>query len=1121
MRSKIRLLLVLLCGLTSAAQAQTIKENITISFNDVPLSEAMSRIEKICQYTFFYDVDEIDVNVTVSLKANEMELDEALRNMLSETPLDFLIKDHQIMLSPSQPKHVKSASRPREVKGTITDDSGLSVIGAAVMLKGTTTGVITETDGTYHIEIPESVENPTLTVSCLGYDQVEVAVGSRSQIDITLASGSVMMDELVVVGYGTMKKKDLTGAVSSIKMKDEPVSTISSISHALAGKAAGLQVNLTSAQPGAATTMRIRGAASISASNDPLIIIDGFPVNPQGDFDGDLQEKQTSDNILGSLNPNDIESIDVLKDASSTAIYGSRAANGVILITTKRGASGKPKVSYSGTVSAQVYAREYDVLDAAEFMRQTNRYIYEKWLLDNKAGVYGDVAVTDIKSQYTPRYTDAAILFPHHDTNWFDEISRTGFQTQHNISLTGGTDWTKYFVSLNYFRQNGMIKRNDLSRYTGRVNLEQKLTEWAKMGVNMTISRNVMHGDGSAIVSAASFNPLIPVKDRDGAWGVNPQTSYTYNPVAMLDVARDSEKDRMLGTAFLELTPVKGLSLKAQFGVDRQAQTTGQYTPITMGPQSRGNASMVKADKTDYTMDLTATYSNTWGEHSFSAMAGYSFQRYTSSRLTGINSEFLSDIFGYNNLDAGGAVRPQVHSYYNKREMASFFGRITYNYADRYLLTATMRADGSSVFAVNNRWGYFPSVALAWRFSEEGFMEWAEPVLSNGKFRIGYGQTGNASNMDGAWSYYRTGIAKIFGGSKVDGVAMQQLGNPNLKWETTSEWNFGIDLGFFKDRLNVTAEYYHRVISDLLNVRTLQNYNEIKTIADNIGKTQSNGFELTIGATVIDMSDFLWKTDLTFSFYRDKWLERAENWVPSVYDIYDAPVRPLYTFVSDGLIMPGEDVSHMPGAIPGQVMLLDIDSYRYDENGAIVTDSKGQPMRSGKPDGRIDDADKILLGSQDPGYIGGINNTFKYKGIDLSIYFYGQFGLWRNGGYKFLWLDGNNLNRGVNMPISVKDTWSHDNQDAEYPTLMPSSASYDSSDFGYQKTWFIRCRNITLGYTLPKKNPDSRMSNLRFYAEIQNPFVISPYDGLDPETDNETYAYPNVRSINFGIDITF
>ena len=352
---------------------------------------------------------------------------------------------------------------------------------------------------------------------------------------------------------------------------------------------------------------------------------------------------------------------------------------------------------------------------------------------------------------------------------------------------------------------------------------------------------------------------------------------------------------------------------------------------------------------------------------------------------------------------------------------------------------------------------------------------------------------------------------------------MYQIGNPNLKWETTAEWNFGLDLGFFNNRLNITAEYFRRVISDLLNTRSLQVYNEIKTIADNIGKTKSQGVELTVNATVIEHKNFTWKSDLTFSFYRDRWLERADNWQPNIYEEYYAPVRPIYTYLSNGLIQPGDDISHMPGAIPGEVKLIDRDSYLYDSTGAILVDEHGRPRHSGKPDGKIDDADGVLLGSADPDYLMGFNNTFRWKNLDLNIYFYGQFGLWHSGSYKWTWNTSGGLSTGHNKPVTLKDTWSHDNLDAKYPTMMMSSASFGSlgSDYFYRKIWFIRCRNITLGYTFPKSWTRGWTSNIRLYAEIQNPFVLTPYDGLDPETDNTRYAYPNIRSVNFGLDITF
>ena len=1077
----------------------------------------MDTIRMQTGYVFYYTQPPVDPQRRVTIRASHEELKPVLERVFARTDIAFEIREGKIYLTK---KKTEAASSRQHYRGVVLDAKHQLIVGASVIVRGTTTGVSSDIEGRFELEAPTGA---SLEISYLGYQSRTVELSARTELEIVLQEDNTHLEDVVVIGYGTMKKKDLTGAVSSIKMSDEPVGTVSSISHALAGKAAGLQVNLTSAQPGAATTLRIRGAASVQASNDPLVIIDGFPVSPMGDLStSDLSTSSISDNVLGSLNPNDIESIDVLKDASSTAIYGSRAANGVILITTKQGKSGAPKVTYSGTASVQFFAKKFEMLDARDFMRQTNRYLRELYLMENGIGVYGSNLESDAPRAFEPRYTDAEILFPPRDTDWFDEITRNGFQTQHNVSLNGGTDFTKYFVSFNYFRQNGLVRRNDISRYTGRVNLEQKVKEWLRLGVNLTLSRNLSHGGGNSLTSAARFNPLIAIKDPDGNWAVNPLTSYLDNPVAILDVSDDSTKDRLLSTAFAEFTPIRDLTLKAQVGIDRQAQKRGTYSPNSLGPSSNGTASIAQGDKSDYLLDLTANYVKKWNRHSLNLMGGYSFQRFTQETVLAGSSDFLTDAFLYNNLWAGAVTRPTVGSGAFKREMASFFGRANYNYDDRYLLTVTFRADGSSVFAANHRWGYFPSAAVAWRFTEERFMEGAKPVLSYGKLRLSYGQTGNASAMEGAISYYKTGFEHVFGNQKYPGVYLAQIGNPDLKWETTAEWNFGLDLGFFDDRLNVTVEYFDREISDLLDSRALQSYNEVTSIAANIGKTQSRGLELTVGARIFQREHFSWTSDLTFSFYRDRWKERSDTWKPNVYEEYDAPIRAIYSYVSDGLIQPGDDISHMPGAILGQVKIKDLDSYLYDEAGAIVTDASGKPMRSGVPDGKIDEADMVLLGSEDPDYLMGFNHTLRWRNFDLNIYFYGQFGLWNSGSYKRTWLSsGADIDRGYNMPVSLKDTWSHDNLDAAYPTMLQGSTVYGSGDYFWNRIWFIRCRNITLGYTLPRKLLRGWASNLRIYAEVSNPFVLTPYDGLDPETDTASTVYPNVRGLNFGVDITF
>ena len=532
-------------------------------------------------------------------------------------------------------------------------------------------------------------------------------------------------------------------------------------------------------------------------------------------------------------------------------------------------------------------------------------------------------------------------------------------------------------------------------------------------------------------------------------------------------------------------------------------------------------------------MELTANYSKQIGEHNFGVLAGHSYQLFTYEMLSGKSNDFITDGFLYNNLGAGNAKRPTVGSSATKSRMASFFGRVNYSFRDRYLLTATIRTDGSSNFAEGNRWGVFPSVAAGWRFLEEDFMSPLKNVLSNGKLRLSYGETGNSNVGDVAYSYYKVKDRNnIFGGSMINGVYLDQLGNGALTWETTREWNVGLDLGFLDGRVNVTAEYYHKNISDLLNERTLLSYNEVNKIIANVGKTQSQGFELTINTTNIRNKNFEWTSDLTFSLYRDKWKERDPNWKPKAYDEYNGWMRYYSGYLSDGLVQPGETIDHMPGALPGQVKIKDIDGYVYEADGSIKVDEHGIPMKTGKPDGKLDDADKVIYGSKDPGYLMGFNNTLRYKNFDFNIYFYGQFDKLSAGSYKKTWISNNvnDLRRGYNQPTSIKDIWSSANPNGTLPGYFQTESAYGTGDYYYEKTWFIRCRNITLGYNIPLKTSKHILSNVRVYFDVNNPFIITPYTGLDPETDVSSdktdaaqlqWAYPNVRTYSFGLDITF
>ena len=1106
------------------------------------VSQIIKSIEKQTQMSVDFSQNSVNLNKTISLKSKNTTLGELMGLILKgRDNLTYKIVDRHIIIvkaGATQQKALPSGPGKYKITGQVLDNNGEPIIGASVLEQGTKNGAVTDIDGNFTLN--SSKETPVLDISYLGFLSQQMKARSGVSIKVTMKENAQNLEELVVVGYGTMKKKDMTGAVASVKMSDEPVNTVSSVSHALAGKAAGLQVSTVSAQPGSGATFRIRGAASVSAGNDPLIIVDGFPVSAVSNdaVSAGSYDTGSADNILGSINPNDIESIEVLKDASSTAIYGARAGNGVIIITTKHGKTGAPKITYSATATAQTLAKDYDMLDAKGFMEESNRYAREVWLKDNKIGIYGGRTEAEASKPFTPYYTQSQIDNPANDTDWYKEITRTGFQTQHNLSMNGGNDNTKYLVSLNYFKQNGVIKNNGLDRYTGRVNFDQKISKTIRAGVNLTFSRtnndDVPLGAGqnenaSILVAAAQFNPLLPIKDENGDYVLNQQAAFLPNPVSLLEVTNKTTKERFLGTAFVEYNPIKELTLKANFGIDRNYQKHRVYMPKTTlyGQKRNGAADIAQYDKSDYLLELTANYSKRFGEHSITALAGYSFQRFTDEYLYAGNSNFLIDGFLYNNLGAGSFEKPSVGSSASKNEMASFFGRVNYSYMDRYLLTATLRADGASNFAENHRWGYFPSVAFGWRFTEEKFMKGFK-AMSNGKLRLSWGQTGNSNIGNRAVSYYQTGYTNGFGGVETTGVYLKQLGNPDLKWETTTEWNIGLDLGFFNNRLNVTAEYYHKVVSDLLSTRSLMSFQEVTSIAANIGKTQSQGFELTVNTVNVNTAKFNWSTDLTFSFYRDKWKERDPNWKPSAYSQYNSPIRYKYGYLSDGLIRAGETVDWMPGSLPGQVKIKDINGYVYNEDGSVKVDKHGIPLKTGKPDGKLDDADKVIYGNEDPGYLVGLNNTLRWGNFDFNIYFYGQFSVLNSGSYKDLWLTGSNgmtgvknMYRGYNMPTSVRDIWTADNQTATRPSYFQSESSYGVGDYFLQKSWFVRCRNITIGYTIPASTLHGALSSVRVYADVNNPFTITPYKGLDLETDNSVWAYPNVRSFTIGVDITF
>jgi TonB-linked SusC/RagA family outer membrane protein len=1009
------------------------------------------------------------------------------------------------------------------ISGTVLGPDGDPVVGASVVVKGSTVGVVTGVGGSYTINAPADA---TLVFSFLGLATKEEAAAGRGRIDVTLSQSDQALDEVVVVGYGVQKKRDLTGAVSSIKMDDAPVATFSTISHALAGKAAGLQVTQNSAQVGGGSTFRIRGATSVNAGNEPLIIIDGFPVNsPSSLGTGNMYNAGNTDNLLESINPNDIASIEVLKDASATAIYGSRAGHGVIIITTKRGSKDqKLRVNYSGNVSVSTMKNGYDMMDASQYMTQLKTELFERYMADNGLGVYANYKTPTGKTEaeFDPmsvaNYEKLYNIYEKNGrktTDYFKEVTRTGLQQSHNASLSGGTDATQYMASLNYFDQEGIVKNNAMKRFTANVNLDQQISKYVKGGLSLNLSRNQydnsLLGGGDQehagiVTSAIQYMPLVPVYDENGEFSETPTKGDYPNPVSLLGITDKSIKDRVLGSAYIEVNPIKELTLKAVLGADRKNQKRKQYVPTTtvMGAAQNGIADISESDNIDYLFDLTATYSKEFDSHNVTALAGYSYQQFNQEGFSAGNENFPLDAFLYNNLATGNAAKPSVGSWASKSSLGSYFARVNYSFLGRYLLTATLRADGDSDFTEDNRWGYFPSVSAGWRFSDEPLLQSLTDIFSNGKLRASYGQTGNSNIGSYILDAYGARGGYVFGNTSSGGMAITKLGNRDLTWETTTEFNIGLDLGFLKNRINLSLEYYDRVVSDLLAFKSLPSYNEVSSIAANIGKTQGQGFELTLNTVNITGKDFVWTTDLSLSTYKDRWLERDPDWTPAVYQSETDPIRSIFVYQSDGIMQAGEQAPAWQAALlPGQLKVKNLN----DEEDAL---------------NKLDNNDVAFLGSSDPALLFGFNNTLKWKQLDFNIYFYGELGRWRGASYYEKWTSITGNAPYYNVSTNAQNTWRHDNQGASMPSVISNSTVPGTTDFYYKKISYLRCRNITLGYTIPV--PAKMLNSIRVYADVNNPFVLTNWTGVDPETDfdnSNNYAYPNVTSFSMGVDITF
>ena len=1000
------------------------------------------------------------------------------------------------------------------VTGTVTDKTGEPLIGASVLVMGTQNGSATDLNGNFTLK--NVAEGAIIRASYVTYKEQEQRAASK--MHFVLEENSELLDEVVVVGYGSMKKSNLSGAVASVKADDLPSAGSASVGEMLRGRAAGMNITSSTAAPGGQMSIAIRGGLS---GQQPLVVIDGVPQAPHSKVSaGTIYSGAAKDNSgLINLNPNDIESIDVLKDASAAAIYGSDASGGVILITTKRGKEGRPEISYSGSVAFSRIKDAPDFMDARQFMITQNQVFEELGRGDEK------------------KFTQSQIdNFVGEGTDWMKEVTRTGVVNEHNLSVTAGGKTTKTLFSLSYYDHQGLVKNNSMNRITGRLNVDQDFGKYIKGGINSSFSQikynDVPTGDSrqeksAVLYSAMTFIPTVPVRDANGDFSVNPIRDMYPNPVSLLDIYDKTTAKNLYASGYLEYKPWSFFNIRATAGVDISWTQADQYTPTTTkhGFSLNGEASKQNANSQMNLVNVIANFNKTFADkHDVSVMAGWEYKKQSWDGMGIIARDFPFDTPLMNNIGSSQQEKPTISSYRGTNEMASWIGRVNYTLLDRYILTANLRIDGSSNFSEEHQWGAFPGLSAAWKINEEAWLR-EQTWLTTLKLRGGWGQTGNAGNLTGINTFYSVMQgAWAPGGSPVNGVALSKIGNPNLKWETLTDINIGLDAGFFNNRLQVSVDAYQRTRSDVILSKQLMSYHEVTTIDYNSReKYRSRGIDIGIHSINIVGRDFSWSTDLNLSFYKNQTISRDPDFIPAAYQPMVQDWGDIYGWRTDGLVQQGETYAHLPNSGAGAIKYLDLNGYMLDEKGERMRDADGRYILSGEPDGLLDEADYVALYNSTPIPF-SINNTLTWKNWDANIYIYGSLRGRKINDVKHQSVYGlEDITYGVNALTDVMNRWRPDYQEGSMPGVAEAKSGFapSKSDFFYENAWYLRIDNISVDYTFPAKWFNDKVKNLRLYGAVRNIGVITPYKGMDPETGNGIGAYPNNFQVAVGVDLKF
>lgn len=968
-------------------------------------------------------------------------------------------------------------AQDRTITGTVTDNKQEPLIGVNVVVKGNTSvGAITDLDGKYSLSVPEG--KTTLIFSYIGYVTQEVSVGLRNTVDVVLVDDAQALDEVVVVGYGVVKKRDLVGSIASVKSQDITAVPTSNVLESMQGKIAGLDMTRSSGQPGSSFNFTIRGNRSLTASNAPLILVDGIAYGTDID-----------------INPNDVESIEVLKDASTTAIYGSRGANGVILVTTKKGKEGKTKVDFNAYWGPSFSTNLPKVNNTEQYvaMRREAMRAVGQWTSPADDGVIWDaVALERIKNNV--------------NTDWYDLIMDDATTQNYQVSINGGTDATKVSLSLDYFNETGILIGDDFDRFNGRINVSQRIMKGMEAGASALFTTSTRSAAPSNVFHAAQTKEPYGVPfNEDGSLNKYPFTGSGATDINMLfnqdknNYVDETKSNRFFGTLFLNWEIIKGLQFRTNFGYDSQNSRNGHFEGVnsTFVGSNKGLAKVSKNEthSTAWTWENTLTYTKDFDIHSLTAMVGHSMSKssFEDTYAEGKGLSFEQSLF--HNLD-GTSQGYALSSTLTESSMLSYFARLNYKLLDKYLLTATLRADGSSVLAKGNRWGYFPSVAVAWRMKDEHFLSSVDEI-SDLKLRLSYGLSGNS-----AVSPYQTtgGLSKTiyeFGTIPAYGYRPYNMANLELQWEKTRVLNFGVDFGLFNNRIYATIDAYKTWTSDLLLPMILPGHTGFTEVISNVGKTETRGIDLSINTVNFDTKDFKWTSDLTFSANKEEItaLNTNQNDVGSGWFI-GSPTKVFYDYEKIGIWQTSEATEAAKyGQEPGDIKVSD-----QNKDGAIDANN-----------------DRKVLGQQTPKWTAGLNNRFEYKGWELSFFLYARVGhLIQNEAAA-------NFNpSGWNNSIAC-DYWTPENPTNAYPrpNFNKNESMLYKSTLAYCKGNFLKIKDITFGYSFPKQMISKlNMSKLRIYTTLKNFFTFSAVDDYDPERGGSN-SYPMTKQVVFGINVSF